>query len=44
MTGEKAAIEKASILLEDAVTLSLQLMTVGANPAISDILLKALDD
>lgn len=44
MTGEKAAIDKASILLEDAVTLSLQLMTVGANPAISDILLKALDD
>ena len=44
MTGEKAAIDKASILLEDAVTLTLQLMTVGANPAISDILLKALDD
>ena len=44
MTGEKAAIEKAAELLEDAVTLALQLMTVGANPAISDMLLKALDD
>lgn len=44
MTGEKVAIEKASIMLEDTVTLALQLMTVGANPAISDILLKAFDD
>lgn len=43
MTGEKVAIEKASVMLEDTVTLTLQLMTVGANPAISDILLKALD-
>lgn len=44
LTTEKAAIEKAPMLLEDSVTLALQLMTVGANPAISDILLKAFDD
>lgn len=44
MTTEKAAMEKAAMLLEDSVTLTLQLMTVGANPAISDILIKAFDD
>lgn len=44
MTMDKAAFVNAAIMLEDSVTLALQLMTVGANPAISDILLKALDD
>lgn len=44
LTSERSAMEKAPMLLEDSVTLALQLMTVGANPAISDILLKAFDD
>ncbi|MCU9968110.1 glycerate kinase [Mobiluncus mulieris] len=44
MTSDKSAMEKVPMLLEDSVTLALQLMTVGANPAISDILLKAFDD
>ncbi len=44
MSGDKIAMEKAPMLLEDAVTLALQLMTVGANPAISDVLLKSFED
>lgn len=44
MSGDKTAMEKAPMLLEDAVTLALQLMTVGANPAISDVLLKSFED
>lgn len=44
MTSERSAIEKAPIMLEDSVTLTLQLMTVGANPTISSVLLSAYDD
>lgn len=43
-TIEKSAHEKAPVLLEDSVTLTLQLMTVGANHAISEMLLQSFDD
>lgn len=43
MTSDKSAMEKVPMLLEGSIVLTLQLMTVGANPAVSNILLKALD-